>query len=64
MGVVVKPVTGKIGIDPTIKLPWCFGVDDQAFVAGAQKVSADSLDGFRMGSFWVLGEPGALMHAD
>ena len=64
MGVVVTPVTSKVGIDPAIKVPRRFGIDDQAFVSSAQEVSANPLDGFRMASFWVLGEPSTLMHAD
>ena len=63
MGIVVAPVTRKIGIDPTIKVPRRFGIDGQAFVSSAQELPTNPLDCFRMASFWVLGELCALMHA-
>ena len=53
MGVVVTPVTSEVGIYPTIKEPRLLGIDNQALVASAQEAS-----------FWVLGEPSALMHTD
>ena len=63
MGIFVAPVTRKIGIDPTIKVPRRFGIDNQAFISRAQEVLPNPLNCFRMASFWVLGELCALMHA-
>ena len=64
MGIGVTPITSVVGVYPAIKVPWSFGIDDEAFVASAQEVAANPLDSFHMASFRVFGEPSTLMHAD
>ena len=60
----VSLITRVVGVYPTIKLPWSFGMDDEVFVASAQEVPANPLDRFGVALFRVFGEPSALVHAD
>ena len=64
MGIVVMPITRVVGVDPTIKVPWSFGIADKTFVASAQVIAANLLDRLSMASFWVLSESSTLVHAD
>ena len=43
MGIVVTPIPRVVCVDPTIKEPWSFGIDDKSFVARAQEIAANSL---------------------
>ena len=52
MGIVVMPITRIVGIYPTIKVPWSFGIDDKTFVASAQEIAANSLYRLSVASFW------------
>ena len=64
MGIVVMPIPCVVCVDPTIKEPWSFGINDKTFVTCAQEIVANSLYCLSMTSFTVLRESCKLMHAD